>query len=204
MKETFGLISPLGTFINVSQTGSLVSTIVNLITIVSGLALLIYFAYGSLTYITSSGDDKNLAKSRKVMGNALIGFIFVISAYFVVGFVGNRLGFETIFTPSLEGDLNTKCLIMSVTNSASGDVYRFTTRLRSASTGTWESPSSSDLNGAGGVLKKTYSFPELGNSYDMLRVGVTNITTSMAVIPNQDISPSSFGVQCLEVSRTGP
>ncbi|MBU1104292.1 hypothetical protein KJ664_00120, partial [Patescibacteria group bacterium] len=48
-------------------------------------------------------DEKELAKARKTLSNALLGFLLVVSSYFIVGFMGKRLGFSTLFTPSIQG-----------------------------------------------------------------------------------------------------
>jgi len=101
----YGNLTPIGLFSTASSMGGFVSMIVDIITIVSGLYFLINFAMGGLGYATGGGDDKELAKARKTITNSLIGFILVVSAYFVVGYVGKRLlgSGSDIFTPKLEG-----------------------------------------------------------------------------------------------------
>ena len=99
----YGNIAPAGTFTNATQTGSFVSIIVGIITIVAGLYFLINFAMGGLGYATGGGDEKELTKARKTITNSLLGFILVVSSYFIVGFVGKRLGFSTLFNPTISG-----------------------------------------------------------------------------------------------------
>lgn len=99
----YGNIIPIGTFKSATQTGSFVSIIIGILTIVAGLYFLINFAMGGLGYATGGGDEKELAKARKTITNSLLGFILVVSAYFVVGYIGARLGFPTLLNPSIQG-----------------------------------------------------------------------------------------------------
>lgn len=101
-------ISGTGTFQNISgspksQLGTLLSNLITTITVVGGLAFVIFFFLGALKWITAGGDKAKVSESQAQMTQAAIGLIAIVSAYFIVGIVGGVLGidilnpFETLF-----------------------------------------------------------------------------------------------------------
>lgn len=74
----------------------LLSTIVGFLTIVAGLAFLIYFLVGGLSWITG-GDDKNkVDAAKKYMTNGAIGMIVIVASYAIVWIVGQVLGLDIL------------------------------------------------------------------------------------------------------------
>jgi len=68
----------------------------------AGVALLIYLIIGGLQYMLSKGDPKAMQAAQAKITNAVIGFVIVILAFFIVQLVGQLLGlqntpFGTIF-----------------------------------------------------------------------------------------------------------
>ena len=101
MDINLGPITGVGRFQeDVSSPGStaesLISTIVGVLTVVAGLAFLLYFVLGGLTWITAGGEKDKVQKAQKQMTDAAIGLIIVVVAYFIVGVVGTVLGLDIL------------------------------------------------------------------------------------------------------------
>ncbi|KKS93149.1 MAG: hypothetical protein UW68_C0021G0022 [Candidatus Collierbacteria bacterium GW2011_GWB1_44_6] len=83
--------------------GDFLSNIITTITVVGGLAFVIYFFIGSLKWITAGGDKTKVSEAQQQMTQAAIGLIAIVASFFIVGIVGAVLGidilnpFETLF-----------------------------------------------------------------------------------------------------------
>lgn len=66
--------------------------LVNIIFFAAGVAFIIYFISAGLSMMTSRGDPKALAAAKARVTTALIGFIIVFAAYWIVQVVGLLLG----------------------------------------------------------------------------------------------------------------
>lgn len=79
------LIDSVGfkTFKSTSTLGDIVNTAVPILFGIAGTALLLYLISGGFAYLTSAGDPKKLEAARNVITNAVIGFLIIISAYFI-------------------------------------------------------------------------------------------------------------------------
>ncbi len=65
--------------------GVLVTNLLNLAIIAAGLIVLGYFVLGGLLLMTAGGGDaENTAKGRKLLTNAVIGFMLIISTYAIM------------------------------------------------------------------------------------------------------------------------
>ncbi|MBI2051796.1 hypothetical protein HYT33_03485 [Candidatus Roizmanbacteria bacterium] len=82
--------------------GALLSTIINIFLLVSGIVALIYLLWGAFSWITSGGDKEKLLKAQGMIRNAIIGLIIVFAALVVFNvIVGTVLGGRIIqITPS--------------------------------------------------------------------------------------------------------
>lgn len=89
-----------------TQFGSILSTVVTTLTVVGGLAFVIYFTLGGLKWLTSGGDKAKVQEAQTQMTQGVIGLVAIVAGLFVVGIVGNVLGidflnpFKTIFSGS--------------------------------------------------------------------------------------------------------
>lgn len=78
--------------------GSIVSDILPYIFGAAGLALLIYLIMGGLQMMTSRGDPKAAQGAQAKITNAVIGFVVIIFAFFIVQIFGQIFGIEnTLF-----------------------------------------------------------------------------------------------------------
>lgn len=75
---------------------NLASTIFGFLTIVAGLAFLLFFVLGAISWVTSGGDKGQIEKARNQMTNAAIGLIAVVAAYTIAGIVSIVLGINIL------------------------------------------------------------------------------------------------------------
>ena len=70
----------------------IISNIVGLLTIVSGISFLIYFTIGGISWITAGGDTNKVQDAQNKMTNGAIGMIVVVSAWAISWIMGRVLG----------------------------------------------------------------------------------------------------------------
>lgn len=85
------------------KLGEFISTIINVVTVVAGLAFLLYFAIGGLKWITSSGEKAKAEEAKTELTQAAIGLIIVAVSYFIAGIVGGVVGIDILNPGKLLG-----------------------------------------------------------------------------------------------------
>ena len=70
-----------------TQVNSLITTIINIFSVVVGIVAVIFIIYGGFKYITSGGDSGNVTGAKNTILYAIIGLIIVALAQFIVRFV---------------------------------------------------------------------------------------------------------------------
>lgn len=63
---------------------SVVSNAIQFIFPIAGVLLLIYLVWGGFDYLTSMGDAKKAEAARGKLTNAVIGFVIIFTAYWIV------------------------------------------------------------------------------------------------------------------------
>lgn len=83
---------------DLTDVGTLVSTIVTFAYVAAGVVFLILLIMGGLSMIQAAGtDDRQKAtKGRQGLTTALIGFLIIISSYFIIQVIGNIFGFKIL------------------------------------------------------------------------------------------------------------
>lgn len=76
--------------------GSFLSTLVTTLTLVAGLAFILYFVLGGIKWITSSGDKGKAEEARNELTQAAIGLVVVAVSYFIAGIVGGVVGIDIL------------------------------------------------------------------------------------------------------------
>lgn len=76
--------------------GDIVSELLKYLFPLAGLLLLLYLLFGGFQLMTSGGDPKKMQEAKGKLTNALVGFIIVFIAYWLVQIVGKILGIEII------------------------------------------------------------------------------------------------------------
>ena len=74
----------------------LTSNVLVVLTIVSGMAFVLYFLLGGLSWITAGGDKGKIEASKAKMTNGAIGMIVIAVSYAVVWIVGKALGIDIL------------------------------------------------------------------------------------------------------------
>ena len=82
-----------------SITG-VVTSFLDIAFVVAGVILLFFFVLGGIGMISSAGSDnaQQMEQSKKTLTSALIGFIIIFAAYWIVQLLGRVAG-VTILTP---------------------------------------------------------------------------------------------------------
>ena len=76
-----------GTSLLLLRVAALISFILSLV----GVIFLVLMIYGGITWMTASGNDKQVEKAKGTISRAAIGLIIVILAYAITFFVVNRI-----------------------------------------------------------------------------------------------------------------
>ncbi|OGM28037.1 hypothetical protein A3D00_05455 [Candidatus Woesebacteria bacterium RIFCSPHIGHO2_02_FULL_38_9] len=88
------------TGIKIFANSSAVSTIINLVIpyvfVAAGLLLLLLILYGGFTFITSATNPKGVEQAKSILTAAIVGFVIVFVAYWVVQLVIIALGLSTV------------------------------------------------------------------------------------------------------------
>jgi hypothetical protein len=72
------------------------SNLIGLLTVVAGIAFIVYFFLGAFKWITAGGDSGKVGKARDEMVNGTIGLIVIVAAYGVVGLIGSIVGIRLL------------------------------------------------------------------------------------------------------------
>lgn len=73
------------------QINAIISTIINLFSLVVGVISVIMIIIGGLKYITSGGDSGNVTNAKNTILYAIIGLVIVALAQVIVRFVIERI-----------------------------------------------------------------------------------------------------------------
>lgn len=74
----------------------LTATIIQSVLAFLGVIFLVLIIYGGITWMTSEGEEAKVEKAQKIIKNATIGLIIVISAYAISYFVLSALSQKTL------------------------------------------------------------------------------------------------------------
>lgn len=77
-----------------TQLSSILSTIVTTLSVVGGLAFVIFFTLGGLKWLTAGGDKTKVQEAQTQMTQGVIGLVAIVAGLFVVGIVGGVLGID--------------------------------------------------------------------------------------------------------------
>lgn len=74
-----------------TQINNLIHTIINILSAIVGIVAVIMIIIGGLRYITSGGNDANVASAKNTILYAIIGLIIVALSQLIVRFVLNKV-----------------------------------------------------------------------------------------------------------------
>ncbi|SRR5258706_6319153 len=81
-----------------TSIGDIISKAIPLIFIIAGMLLLVYLIFGGLQLMLSGGEPKAAQAAKSHITNALIGFIIIFIAFWIVQLFGLVLGLSGIST----------------------------------------------------------------------------------------------------------
>lgn len=87
---------------------SIISTIAEVLIILSGLAFFIFFIIAAYKWLTAGGEESKVEEARTQITNAIIGLAIAASAFVVYQIVTAFFGISTI-TRSPSGDTGRPC-----------------------------------------------------------------------------------------------
>lgn len=79
-----------------SAVEKLISNVLVVLTIVSGLAFTLYFLLGGLNWITAGGDKGKIDKAKAMMTGGATGIIVIVVSYAIVWIVGKAIGLDIL------------------------------------------------------------------------------------------------------------
>ena len=90
-----------------AQFTGTISMVITSLTVVGGLAFVIFFTLGGLKWLTAGGDKSKVQEAQQQMTQGVIGLVAMVAGLFVVGIVGGVLGidilnpFKALVTPTI-------------------------------------------------------------------------------------------------------
>lgn len=97
------------------KVNSILRTVINVLSIVGGIAAVIMIIVGGLKYVTSGGESSNLTGAKSTILYAVIGLIVVALAQIVVKFVLNKATADPEPAVSVTRQIETRVLASSKT-----------------------------------------------------------------------------------------
>ena len=81
---------------DLTGVGTLTSIIISNVLVIAGIIVLFLFVAGGIGMIAGAGKDnpEKAEKSKKMITSAVIGFILIFTAYWIVQFIGKITGME--------------------------------------------------------------------------------------------------------------
>lgn len=79
-----------------TQLSNILSTVITALTVVGGLAFVVFFTLGGLKWLTAGGDKSKVEEAKTQMTQGVIGLVAMVAGLFVVGIVGNILGIDIL------------------------------------------------------------------------------------------------------------
>lgn len=74
--------------------GDIISALLPFLFVFAGLGVLLYLLYGGFQLMTSGGDPKGIAEGKGKITNAIVGFVIIFVAFWVIQAVGIIFGIE--------------------------------------------------------------------------------------------------------------
>ena len=76
--------------------GDIISRVMTYIFVFAGIGLLLMLIMSGFSYLTSAGDPKKLEQGKARLTNAILGFVIIFAAYWVVQIAGIIFGIDAI------------------------------------------------------------------------------------------------------------
>lgn len=77
---------------NLNNLGDIISAVIPYLFGAAGFLLLLYLIWGGFSYMLSGGDPKAAESAKQKITNALVGFVIIFVAYWLVQLLGMMFG----------------------------------------------------------------------------------------------------------------
>lgn len=91
---------PAGFALASDSIGSIITKGLSYVFAFAGLGLLLMIITSGFTLMLAAGDPKKMAKGKDTLTNAIIGFLVIFAAFWIVQIVGIALGWQGIMGDS--------------------------------------------------------------------------------------------------------
>lgn len=91
----FSVPGPTGFTLGSEKIGGIIGRSLSYIFAFAGIGLLIMIIASGFTLMTSVGDPKKMEKGKATLTNAIIGFILIFAAFWIVQIVGVVFGWQS-------------------------------------------------------------------------------------------------------------
>ncbi|MBI4059100.1 hypothetical protein HY404_02545 [Candidatus Microgenomates bacterium] len=81
---------------NLNSVGSITSELLKYLFVFAGLTVLLFLIFGGFQMMTSGGDPAGLKEGKDKVTHALIGFVIIFTAYWLVQAIGLIFGVNQI------------------------------------------------------------------------------------------------------------
>lgn len=78
--------------------GEIITSLLTYLFPLAGILMLLYFLYGGFHLMVSRGDPKAVAEARGKITNAVIGFVIIFLAYWIVQIIAQVLGLSSVLS----------------------------------------------------------------------------------------------------------
>jgi len=76
--------------------GDVINALMPYLFAIAGFGILLMLVFAGFSFLTSAGDPKKMESAKQRITNALIGFLLIFGAYWVVQIAGYMFGIKNI------------------------------------------------------------------------------------------------------------
>lgn len=80
----------------------LLGQVINTLFLIGGVLLLLMLLWSGYEWMTAGGDKERLASAQRRLTNAIAGFVLLVSARTILGFLAGRLGISWLQSLKIE------------------------------------------------------------------------------------------------------
>ncbi len=102
-KLAINLESAYNAPITAGEPGSIIANLISVAFVASGVIILFMFVFAGIGMIKSAGANKpeDMAKAKKALTSALIGFVVVFTSYWIIQLIETITGSTFITNPGI-------------------------------------------------------------------------------------------------------
>jgi len=76
--------------------GNILSRALPVLFVIAGISLLLMIVMSGFTFLTSAGDPKKMESGKNQLTNAIVGFVIIFAAFWIVQIFGAMFGLESM------------------------------------------------------------------------------------------------------------